>query len=843
MRSSASRTSPLVLGAAGARALVVGTGGHAAPPALGRALVDRCGLAEEGLRLVTDPSSPLELGEAVADVAEDAAEALAVCFQGLLATAGDGALYLGTAASDTRPHRLAHTWLPLTSLLAAVAASPAPRRLVVVDVVRVVLSDQPVPISRSVPGDDAVPDDRGVPDGEAPPRPAAAPGAAGEGTEILAAAGPDVEVVVLVSAPPPGTGQSPAPLLEEWAHLLVNGDPDGPVELTVERLIRAATRRVAMRGHTVLRSAATWSDQVIMAYNVAHTPPIADLAAAPTALLADGPGPVVTPVPRPAADPAGAPAASGSAEVPRASAEPGPTAVSGALARRASAADEQCPYPGLASFDGGTRQWFFGRERAVADALSRLEDRLGGAGPLVLVGASGSGKSSLLRAGLLPALARGAVAGARGWPQVVMTPTDHPARELAGRLAAAAGLSVLAAARLDVVSEPERFVGALADLLALRPAAGGAGATRRVVIVVDQFEETFTLCADERERTAFIRALVAAARGDGADSPPAVVVLGVRADFYGWCAAHPELVDALQRGQVVVGPMTAAEVRDAIVRPAETVGLAVEPGLVDLMVHDLGASEDGVVADPGSLPLLAHALRATWQERENGTLTVAGYLRVGGLRGAIARTAEETFGAFDAAGQDLAWQIMLRLVRFGDGTDDTRRRVPRAELLALSEPREPREPREPGTAGTAGTTAGATTLPAAPSTVVAGVLDALVGARLVTADADSVEISHEALLRSWPRLREWIEVDRAAAVARQRLADAATSWDNGGRDPSYLFTGSRLAAARESVDNEPGGAGRPRRPAPPPPPPRPPARRPATSRRAAPDGCASSSPP
>ncbi|CAO5226512.1 WD40 repeat-containing protein [Frankia sp. AgKG'84/4] len=601
---------------------------------------------------------------------------------------------------------------------------------------------------------------------QAAPRLPEIPAAGPEGTTPPAAPGAGIEVAVAVTASAPGacagdaTGAEPGagassagptfgPTLSAGlVQVLLNGDPDGPGELTVARLVRQSVARVAAAGGTTLHIAAPWSGSALLARNAAHTPAIADLDAAPTALLTDGPGPVLTPTPRPAPD---------------------ATTTGGATG-------DSCPYPGLASFDAGTQGWFFGRERATADALARLEERLDGAGPLVLVGASGSGKSSLLRAGVLPALTRGAVAGARGWPQVLMTPTEHPARELAGQLAGAAGLSVLAAARLDVVADPASFVGALTDLLALRP-AGAGGAARRVVIVVDQFEETFTLCADERERTAFIRALVAASRGDGDTGAPAIVVLGVRADFYGWCAAHPELVDCLQTGQVVVGPMTAAEVRDAIVRPAEAVGLIVEPGLVDLLLHDLGADEDGVVTDPGSLPLLAHALRATWAERDNGVLTVAGYLRVGGLRGAIARTAEETFGALDAAGQDTAWQIMLRLVRFGDGTDDTRRRVGRAELLSL------------------------------PGQSVPAVLGALVAARLVTADADTVEISHEALLRSWPRLREWIEVDRAAAVTRQRLTDAATTWDTGGRDPSYLFTGSRLAAVREWADDEPARVG------------------------------------
>ncbi|WP_256789958.1 WD40 repeat domain-containing protein [Frankia sp. AvcI1] len=442
-----------------------------------------------------------------------------------------------------------------------------------------------------------------------------------------------------------------------------------------------------------------------------------------------------------------------------------------------------CPYPGLAGFDAASERWFFGRERMVIDLVVQVRTRLTAGGPLVLVGASGSGKSSLLRAGLLPVLARGAVPGSDTWPQVLMTPGEHPVRSLLDQIA---GVGIAAAVSGTDAELPQR----LTEILASHPGGG-------VVIAVDQFEEIFTSCDDPSERETFVRALCAAAAARDDRGPAAVVVLGLRADFYARCAAYPELVEALQTGQVVVGPMTAGEIRDIVVKPARTVGVDVEPGLVELLLRDLGAatatsaqgavSGAGVVADPGSLPLLAHALRSTWFARESSLggnsspLTVGAYLRIGGLTGAIAQTAEGAYTGLAAGAQQAARPLLMRMVRLGEGEQDSRRRVRRADLLA-----------------------------AVPAREAEAVLDALVAARLVEADTegdgDSLQIAHEALLRSWPRLREWMDVDRAAAIALQQLGDAAETWDRGARDPSYLFGGTRLAAAREWVESQPDQA-------------------------------------
>ncbi|TDC78905.1 hypothetical protein E1283_03895 [Streptomyces hainanensis] len=376
-------------------------------------------------------------------------------------------------------------------------------------------------------------------------------------------------------------------------------------------------------------------------------------------------------------------------------------------ARRAAAAPPhagECPYPGLASFDEADARWFHGRDALTAEILVGLDAGLSVAppGPLIVVAPSGAGKSSLLRAGVLPALARAAPDRPRA---VVRTPGARP---------------------LDATLEP------------------GAA------LVVDQLEELFTLCEDEAERVAFLDRLQEHARR-------APVICALRSDFYARAADYAVLRTALATRQVVVGPLTDDGLREAITRPAAEVGLSVEPGLVELLVDELGPAE------AGRLPLLAHALRATWLQREGSVLTVDGYRATGGIRRAVATTAETTYAALDSDDTRAAARVLfLRLTRIGaDGTDDTRRPLPATDLD-----------------------------PAA--------LDAFTAARLLTRDDDTVTITHEALLRAWPRLREWIDADRADRLVRQRLEESATDWDRAGRDPDLLWAGNRLAAAESS---------------------------------------------
>lgn len=367
------------------------------------------------------------------------------------------------------------------------------------------------------------------------------------------------------------------------------------------------------------------------------------------------------------------------------------------------------PYRGLAAFDTDDGAWFFGRDRLLTQLLRRLAQRIDDPRPLVVTGASGSGKSSLLRAGLLPAVARGGLElyGSAAWSSALITPTARP-------------------------------------LAALERVAG------RRVIVIDQFEELFTECADERVRQEFVARLHDL-------SGSALVVLCVRADFYGRCAAYPQLAVAMGDGQLVVGPMDADELREAIVRPAELAGLDLEPGLVELLLADLGARYEA-----GRLPLLSHALLATWQRRTDSTLTVAGYRATGGIHGALAATADRTLA--EVGDRAAVRSLMRRLVHVAEGTEDTRRRVDRDLVLAD-----------------------------VPSAVVEG----FAAERLITVDEEHVQLTHEALIHAWPTLRAWIEEDRAGALVEQHLLDAALAWDRDHRDPSGLYRGARLALARE----------------------------------------------
>jgi len=288
-----------------------------------------------------------------------------------------------------------------------------------------------------------------------------------------------------------------------------------------------------------------------------------------------------------------------------------------------------CPYKGLARFETNDAEFFFGREQVVAEAIGHLV----GGRFLALVGASGSGKSSLLRAGVLHALKSGALPGSGEWGYSVMRPGEHPV-----------------AAMAQAMNDPP----------------GGA----RSVLAVDQFEEIFTACSDDAERDAFLDRMTGAALDpDGA----VTTVIAMRADFYGHCARHRALASLLATGQILVGPMDDQELRRAIERPAERAGLEVDADLADALVAD-------TLDQPGALPLLSTALLELWTRRRDRTLHLDDYLRAGGVEGAVARLAEAAFDRLDADGQAAAKRILLRLAAPGEGVEVVRRRAPLSEF-------------------------------------------------------------------------------------------------------------------------------------------------------------------
>jgi len=420
-----------------------------------------------------------------------------------------------------------------------------------------------------------------------------------------------------------------------------------------------------------------------------------------------------------------------------------------------------CPYPGLVAFGPAEACWFFGREQVVADLIARLDERLGGGGPLAVVAPSGTGKSSLLAAGLIPQLAGGALPGSGDWPVVGTTPGAHPLATVVERVVAVTEVDPAAAAA--VRSDPDRFTAFLTQAAA-DGKPGETPSSVRVVLIIDQFEEIFTECRDNAERQVFIAAL-----GTAAASPAALVILGVRADFYSQCLELPAVSDAL-KGHLPLAPMSPDQLREVIIRPAQVEGLELEPGLVELLLRDLGVAENGGSGtagyDPGALPLLAHALRGTWLHRGGRTLTVAGYQRTGGIRQALSTTAERAYLRLDPTKQQVARQVLLRLVNVREHGSDTRRRLPRDRLEVEGS-----------------------------ADAVEAVLEVFSRARLLTLDTTHVQIIHEALLTAWPRLTDWINTDRAGLRTHQQLAEAAHEWHTTRRDPSSLYRGSRLTDA------------------------------------------------
>jgi hypothetical protein len=273
-----------------------------------------------------------------------------------------------------------------------------------------------------------------------------------------------------------------------------------------------------------------------------------------------------------------------------------------------------------------------------------------------------------------------------------------------------------------------------------------------LLVVVDQFEEIWTLCEDEEERSRFVGHLFALA------ADPAVrcrLLIGLRSDFLARALTVPELLEVIERAHVPLAAPTEPDLRRMIEGPAEVTGYLIDEALVERLLAD-------VRDEPGALPLMSHALYETWRRREGRQLTLDGYLEAGATSGAIASTAESVVGSFDGAGVDATRSLFGRLVTLGEGQPDTRRRVHVDELTEAER----------------------------------AVAVAFVDARLLTAAGDDLEVAHEALIQNWPRLREWLDEDRDDLRIHRRLTDAATAWDLTGRDPGDLYRSSRLTDAR-----------------------------------------------
>ncbi|WP_225877110.1 nSTAND1 domain-containing NTPase, partial [Streptomyces resistomycificus] len=383
---------------------------------------------------------------------------------------------------------------------------------------------------------------------------------------------------------------------------------------------------------------------------------------------------------------------------------------------RAPSAEDRAPYRGLARYEPGDSDLFFGRDKQVGELLELVRARRFAA----VFGPSGSGKSSLLRAGLIPVLRQ---AQGTDRPAVirVVTPGERPSR-----------------------THEEALVPKDGDL--------------DTWVIVDQFEELFTLCHDRAERDRFLDLLLRAR----APESRLRVAIAVRGDFYGHCGAHPRLAEAVSRANLLVGPMNRDELRDAITGPATAEGLNVERVLTARII-------DEVTDQPGSLPMVSHALLETWRRRRGRTLTLAAYEEAGGVRGAIAGTAEQVYGELTPEQARIARRILLRLIAPGNGSADTRRPASRAELGPDAQ----------------------------------DVLERLAAARLVTLDGDTVELAHEVLITGWPRLAGWIDESRERLRAQRMLGESARAWEQLDRDAGALYRGARLTQAEELFARQP----------------------------------------
>jgi hypothetical protein len=427
-----------------------------------------------------------------------------------------------------------------------------------------------------------------------------------------------------------------------------------------------------------------------------------------------------------------------------------------------------CPYPGLAYFGPQDAARFFGREQAILGLVSAVTKRSFTA----LVGSSGSGKSSVVLAGLAPRLD---VQGAwrSTYFRIGTEPDKNPFAALARALEPLTGQRGLGDKLEEVQKLADKLASRAVSLTNVIAACRAANPGKRILLIADQFEEVFTFVPDEALRNRFIDALIDAFPDPGAGAVPDVcLVLTLRADFYGVALRHRPLADKLQDRVENLGPMTRDELREAVVKPAEQLQPSVtfEPGLAGTILDD-------VERRPGSLPLLQFALRETWGRLKTPLMTRADYDAIGGVEGALAKRAQAIFEdatkkETEASSVALFRHLFTRLVTLGEGAEDTRRIVVRDEL----------GPEE-------------WTL----AQKLAGEDNRLVVTAATTPGQETVEVAHEALIRNWPALVDWVNRDRAFISWRNQLKPRVDDWRKSPGDEGALLRGGPLAVAEDWV--------------------------------------------
>jgi WD40 repeat protein/class 3 adenylate cyclase len=414
-----------------------------------------------------------------------------------------------------------------------------------------------------------------------------------------------------------------------------------------------------------------------------------------------------------------------------------------------------CPYRGLSAFQEADAPFYFGRETFI-DALERTINtkKL----VAVIVGSSGSGKSSALFAGLLPRLRR-----TGSYQFAIFRPGVQPFYAMAGALLPLLepGLS-----KTDLLAETRKLAEGLTKgevllVQVIDRIREDSPDTRQILLVVDQFEELYTLCPDANLQKSFIDALLSIVEaGRGRHNILSVILLTVRADFMGQALSHRPFADALQEGSLLMGPMTRLELHMAIEKPAEMQGAAFEPGLVERILDDVGDK-------PGNLPLLEFTLTQLWEQQTDGWLTHADYEVMGGLEGALAAYADRVYDELGTNEQERARHALVQLVQPGEGTEDTRRIATKEELGDESWK----------------------------------LIQKLADKRLVVTGRDAeghetVEVVHEALIQKWGFFREWMDADRAFRAWQERLRSNLRQWQGSGKDESALLAGGPLAVAQ-----------------------------------------------
>ncbi|MEV0504022.1 WD40 repeat domain-containing protein [Streptomyces spectabilis] len=418
-----------------------------------------------------------------------------------------------------------------------------------------------------------------------------------------------------------------------------------------------------------------------------------------------------------------------------------------------------CPYPGLAAYEKEDVRHFHGRAELIGQVSAAV--RASDSSRLTAVfGASGIGKSSLLNAGVLPSLEP-------HWRSCRITPGARPLAELE---------RVVASLRLGTGTHQDQSAAPLTEPSSTPPFTEAGGPTAAdapeegELLVIDQFEEVFTLCQDTEERDVFLTRVADLAR---APHQGFRLLIAVRSDFYAHCSEHPALAAALRTSrQLPIGPPGEAELRQIVAGPARQLGVELDPELLSALVSE-------ATGRPGALPLLSHVLRQTWLRRRGQQLRLGDYEASGGLRDAVAQTAEALYAAAEPTRRQIMRHLFVRLTALGEGTGDTRRRINRAELSGLTEADE-----------------------------IGTLLDELAAARLITLGQhapDSVEVSHEAVIAAWPRLRGWLAEDRDDLLTHRRLTEAALAWDEADQDREMLYRGARLATARSWSERHPDG--------------------------------------